>query len=228
MRTRIMPLALLALACVVTTDSMADSGQVLLLDEGILRLRADDRVQASLPHLEETRARLAMDRKELDTSDHKNVVQWRQYVDSLRVKDKLTIVRTINSQVNKKVRYEEDWKGYGKKEFWARPSETLKRLSGDCEDMALLKVFSLWRAGFKKNDLAIIVGLLEGRKGKIGHAMAGVRFDSDGDGRVEHHLLTNGTSTISRPGRIKLAFTPKYAVTPTQGTWVLRGIADSN
>jgi len=227
-RTRIMPLALLALACVVTTDSMADSGQVLLLDEGILRLRADDRVQASLPHLEETRARLAMDRKELDTSDHKNVVQWRQYVDSLRGKDKLTIVRTINSQVNKKVRYEEDWKGYGKREFWARPSETLKRLSGDCEDFALLKVLSLWRAGFKKDDLAIIVGLLEGPKGKIGHAMAGVRFDSDGDGRVEHHLLTNGTSTISRPGRIKLAFTPMYAVTPTQGTWVLRGIADSN
>ncbi len=72
MRTRIMPLALLALACVVTTDSMADSGQVLLLDEGILRLRADDRVQASLPHLEETRARLAMDRKERDTRHTKS------------------------------------------------------------------------------------------------------------------------------------------------------------
>ncbi len=52
MRIRIMQLALLALACVVTTDSMADSGQALLLDEGILRLHADDRVQASLPHLE--------------------------------------------------------------------------------------------------------------------------------------------------------------------------------
>ncbi len=169
-----------------------------------------------------------MDRKELDTSDHKNIVQWRQYVDSLRGKDKLIIVRTVNSQVNKKVRYEEDWQGYGKREFWARPSETLKRLSGDCEDLALLKIFSLWRVGVKKDDLAIIVGLLEGPKGKIGHAMAGVKFDSDGDGRIEHHLLTNGTSTLSRPGRIKLAFTPMYAVTPTQGTWVLKGIADSN
>ncbi len=228
MKIRIIQLALLGLACVITTDSLAESGQILLKDEGILRLRADDNVRGSLPHLDETRARLAMDRRELDTSDHKNIVQWRHYVDSLRRKDKLAIVRVINSQVNKKIRYEEDWKGYGKKEFWARPSETLKRLSGDCEDIALLKIFSLWRAGFKKDELAIIVGLLEGRKGKIGHAMAGVRFDSDGDGRVEHHLLTNGTSTISRPGQIKLAFTPMYAVTPTQGTWVLRDIAGSN
>lgn len=227
MRTEIMKLALLALACVITTGSLADSGKILLEDEGILRLRADDNVQTALPHLEETRARLKMDRKELEESDHKNIVQWRQYVDSLRGKDKLTIVQTINSQVNKKIRYEEDWKGYGKREFWARPSKTLKRLSGDCEDMALLKAFSLWRAGFKKDDLAIIVGLLEGSKGKIGHAMAGVRFDRDGDGRVEHHLLTNGTNKISRPGRIKRAFTPIYAVTPTTGTWVLI-IADNN
>jgi len=228
MKIRIIQLALLGLAFAITTDSLAESGKALLQDEGILRLRADDKVRGSLPHLDETRARLAMDRKALDASDHKNIVQWRHYVDSLRGKDKLAIVRAINSQVNKKVRYEEDWQGYGKKEFWARPSETLERLSGDCEDMALLKVFSLWRAGFEKDDLAIIVGLLEGPKGKIGHAMAGVKFDSDGDGRVEHHLLTNGTSTISRPGRIKLAFTPMYAVTPTEGTWVLRGIADSN
>lgn len=100
-------------------------------------------------------------------------------------------------------------------------------MSGDCEDMALLKVFSLWRAGFKKDDLGIIVGLLEGPRGKIGHAMAGVRLDSDGDGRVEHYLLTNGTPIMSKPGRIRLAFTPMYAVTPTQGTWVLMGVAGS-
>ena len=75
--------------------------------------------------------------------------------------------------------------------------------------------------------MAIIVGLLETSKGKIGHAMAAVRFDSVGDGRVEHHLLTNGTSKINRPGRIKRAFTPMYAVTMTTGTWVLI-ITDSN
>ncbi len=120
MRTEIMNLALLALACVITTGSLADSGKILLEDEGILRLRADDNVRAALPHLEETRARLKMDRKELEASDHKNIVQWRQYVDSLRGKDKLTIVQTINSQVNKKIRYEEDWKGYGKKEVLRR------------------------------------------------------------------------------------------------------------
>ena len=101
-------------------------------------------------------------------------------------------------------------------------------MPSDCEDIALLQAFSLWRAGFNKDDLAIIVGLLEGPRGKIGHAMAGVRFDSDGDGRAEHHLLTNGTSKINRPGRIRWAFTPMYAVTPTNGSWVLIGIADSN
>lgn len=69
-------------------------------------MRADDNVRTSVPHLEETRARLAMDRKELDTSDHKNIVEWRQYADGLRGKDKLTIVQTVNSEVNKRVRYE--------------------------------------------------------------------------------------------------------------------------
>jgi predicted transglutaminase-like cysteine proteinase len=61
----------------------------------------------------------------------------------------------INQFFNQRVQWEDDIKIYGIKDFWATPSETLGRGSGDCEDFTIAKYASLRYLGVPAEQLRL-------------------------------------------------------------------------
>ena len=72
--------------------------------------------------------------------------------------------------------YKTDRELYGRREFWASPSEFMAR-SGDCEDYAIAKFFALRQLGFGSDELRIVV--LYDRIRNIGHAVLAVYEPND-------------------------------------------------
>ena len=78
-------------------------------------------------------------------------------------KSLLEKVRIVNSIVNEMIRYRSDRSLYGELDHWATPTEILKRSSGDCEDLAILKMTGLMRAGIPARSLSLVVLRDKGR-----------------------------------------------------------------
>ncbi len=79
---------------------------------------------------------------------------------------------TINTRVNAEVRYVDDTGG----DRWAGAMETLRRRQGDCEDIAILKMAMLARAGVPLDDMFLLVVRDTGRQ--TDHAVAVVRYQN--------------------------------------------------
>jgi predicted transglutaminase-like cysteine proteinase len=85
------------------------------------------------------------------------------------LRDKLN---DINATVNGSIRYSRDADTYQTTDNWAKPSETLKRQTGDCEDFAILKMAALYASGVSLEDMAIVV--LYDQKRRFYHAVLSV------------------------------------------------------
>ena len=106
-------------------------------------------------------------------------------------------VRIVNSIVNDTLRYRADRSLYGKLDYWATPAEILTRVSGDCEDFAILKMTGMIRAGIPANSLSIVVLRDNGRG--VFHAVLAVTSTSGS------FILDN-----ARPGVAMDADLPNY------------------
>lgn len=71
-------------------------------------------------------------------------------------KDKLLALKRVQFSYLK-YKYKEDFKNYGKSDYWASPQEFKKKRSGDCEDFAIAKYFDLLERGFRDEDMKITV-----------------------------------------------------------------------
>lgn len=69
----------------------------------------------------------------------------------------------INNLVNSRIKYMSDMENYKVSDYWAKPEETLKKGSGDCEDIAILKYDMLERAGVPKKDINVIFTVYKGQ-----------------------------------------------------------------
>lgn len=78
-------------------------------------------------------------------------------------------IRRVNEIVNGTIRYRSDQSLYGTLDHWATPAETMERASGDCEDLAILKMTALIRAGVPASSLSLVV-LRDNRRG-VFHAV---------------------------------------------------------
>lgn len=72
--------------------------------------------------------------------------------------DPVAKLRLIQQQVNQRVRWAHDLDNMGVADFWANAGETLRRGTGDSEDIAIVKMQALKAAGFDPKDLYISVG----------------------------------------------------------------------
>ena len=61
-------------------------------------------------------------------------------------------------EVNRRVRWTHDLDNMGVADFWANAGETLRRGTGDSEDIAIVKMQVLKAAGFSPKDLYISIG----------------------------------------------------------------------
>jgi predicted transglutaminase-like cysteine proteinase len=66
-------------------------------------------------------------------------------------------LRIVNRYVNHRVRYEEDWRRFGRADVWSSANETLRSGRGDCEDYAIAKFQLLRSAGFAQRNLYLVI-----------------------------------------------------------------------
>jgi len=67
-------------------------------------------------------------------------------------------LRMVQQEITDSVRWQHDLDNMGVADFWANAGETLRRGTGDAEDIAIAKMQVLKAAGFDPKDLYISVG----------------------------------------------------------------------
>lgn len=72
--------------------------------------------------------------------------------------DPVAKLQLVQQAVNRRVRWQHDLDNMGVADFWANAGETLRRGTGDSEDIAIAKMQVLKAAGFSAKDLYISVG----------------------------------------------------------------------
>lgn len=92
---------------------------------------------------------------------------WMDFLDSIRQFDRREQLDRVNRHFNASP-YITDMINWNMPDYWARPLQFLDR-SGDCEDYAIIKYYSLIYLGFSKEDLRIVV--LHDNNLNVGHAV---------------------------------------------------------
>lgn len=72
--------------------------------------------------------------------------------------DPVAKLRIVQQEINHRVRWMHDLDNMGVADFWANAGETLRRGTGDSEDIAIAKMQVLKAAGFEPKDLYISIG----------------------------------------------------------------------
>lgn len=67
-------------------------------------------------------------------------------------------LRFVSSAVNRGIAYREDADNWGADDYWASAAQTLSRGSGDCEDLAILKMQLLRAAGVPLSRMYLVLG----------------------------------------------------------------------
>lgn len=78
---------------------------------------------------------------------------WLQFLDTLRELSRSNQLAAVNGYVNARP-YVADEKNWKMQDYWATPGEFFAR-SGDCEDFAIAKFFSLKHLGWRDDELRI-------------------------------------------------------------------------
>jgi len=90
----------------------------------------------------------------------------------------------IEQWVINNIEYVSDLKNHGKMEYWSRPTETLSRMTGDCEDGAFLIGSLMLHAGVDDSKIFFYGGMVRLEKGRLelgGHGWIGYKRN---DGEV--------------------------------------------
>jgi predicted transglutaminase-like cysteine proteinase len=72
--------------------------------------------------------------------------------------DPIAKLRMVQEEISQSVRWQHDLDNMGVADFWANAGETLRRGTGDAEDIAIAKMQVLKAAGFDPKDLYISIG----------------------------------------------------------------------
>lgn len=112
----------------------------------------------------------------------------------------LELLRAVNSFWNS-FRYIEDSRNWGKPDYWACPAEFLRK-SGDCEDYAIAKYFTLKELDVSVNRMRIVV--LKDTIRNLAHAVLVVFIGEEGfvldnlsNAVLSHSRLTNYSPQFS-------------------------------
>ena len=122
-------------------------------------------------------------------------------------KTPLEVLKLVNSFWNTWP-YREDMANWGKPDYWAIPAQFLKK-SGDCEDYAIAKYFTLKELGFPPDEMRIVV--LRDTIRNLAHAVLVVYLDG------EAYVLDNLSNVVQPHSRLR-NYNPQYSVNEN-GRW---------
>jgi predicted transglutaminase-like cysteine proteinase len=103
-------------------------------------------------------------------------------------------LEAVNWYVNRRVRFEDDSRRFGRGDVWSSADETLQSGRGDCEDFAIAKMQMLRAAGFSERDLYLVI--LRDTVRRADHAVLVARAS----GRMV--VLDNGTDELLDTDRV--------------------------
>ena len=136
-----------------------------------------------------------------------NSSTWDSFKSGAQGKTGLALLRYVHTFWNKWP-YREDIVNWGVQDYWASPQEFLKK-SGDCEDFAIAKYFTLKALGFPPDKMRIVV--LRDTVRNLAHAVLVVYLNDDA------YVLDNLSSAVLSHTRFK-HYTPQYSVNEL-GRW---------
>lgn len=130
---------------------------------------------------------------------------WKQLRDSASGKAPMQQLQLINEFWNK-WKYIDDLSNWGMKDYWAIPAQFLKK-SGDCEDYAIVKYFTLKELGFDPHGMRIVV--LKNTITGEGHAVLAVYLNDD------VYILDNLSPIVLSHKRIS-QYAPQFSINEFQ------------
>ena len=144
---------------------------------------------------------------------HASAGPWQSLLGDVGGLDRAAIAASINAVVNTRVRYRSDLEMHGTPDQWAGPLETMRRGEGDCEDLAILKMWLLAQAGVPLADMYVLV--VRSRHTDTDHAVLLLATGAD-------FLLLDNLADAPRLEREASDYEPLYSVnTPaTEFPWV--------
>ena len=81
---------------------------------------------------------------------------WRKLLKDSGEQTETVKIRQVNDFFNRRIRFDDDIRVWGKSDYWATPMETVGRGAGDCEDFAIVKYFSLLLLGVPDEKLRLV------------------------------------------------------------------------
>jgi predicted transglutaminase-like cysteine proteinase len=135
----------------------------------------------------------ACDSEESDCPEH--LRPWRRLLKALLVAGERRQLEAVNAWVNRRIRYMDDDRLFGRRDLWASPAVSLAG-RGDCEDYALAKYQSLRELGFAEDRLRVVI--VTDMRRRIGHAVLAVAtadglviLDNLNAGPVRHEAIAH-------------------------------------
>lgn len=125
-------------------------------------------------------------------------------------------LRRVNTAVNTMIRYSSDQAIYGRMDYWAPASQTLRAGVGDCEDYAILKLAALKAAGVPASSMSMAV--IRDRKRNLFHAVLVVTTNKG------HFVLDNLSSAVLPDTRLA-HYQPLYSM--SQDRYWIHGVRRS-
>jgi predicted transglutaminase-like cysteine proteinase len=128
-------------------------------------------------------------------------VTWEQFREQAEKFQGLDLLRFVTKFWNSWP-YKEDIVNWGVEDYWEIPAEFLQR-SGDCEDYAIIKYFTLKELGIPPEDMRIVV--VRDTIRNLGHAVLVVYMQNDA------YVLDNLSNVVLSNTRFR-HYSPQYSV----------------
>ena len=135
---------------------------------------------------------------------------WTKILYHARSMKPLAQIEYINRIVNARIGYQVDQENGKSKDRWAPAIETISKLRGDCEDIAVLKLSLLRLLGFGDGDLYTVAVKILGKSRE--HAVTAVRYEG------EFLILDNMTNLILTENQVR-GYRPLYSAN-RNGFWL--------
>ncbi len=130
---------------------------------------------------------------------------WQDLITDLQGQKPDEQLQAVNRFVNAQS-YVVDEANYGEADVWATPLQFLEN-GGDCEDFAILKMFSLLKLGWSPSALRLVI--VQDTKLKMPHAVLAVAVGAD------VWVLDNQSNRLKRNGTIA-HYAPVYSLSQAQ------------
>jgi predicted transglutaminase-like cysteine proteinase len=151
------------------------------------------------------------------TSCSVGAARWLSYLSTIRNRPKLEQIALVNRYVNWHISYADDGKTYGTRDYWANPLQAVGG-SGDCEDYATAKYFSLILLGFSDDQLRLVI--VRDTKVDALHALTTVWLDGTA------YVLDNRLERVMRDSDLSM-YQPVYSFNQHQNWMHVAHLADA-